>query len=277
MFNQAFQQASTSQSQLNHHRVNVRDCSIFYTQGGTASDAAPILFLHGWGISAEPYHEILQRLAQHHGLIAPDLPGFARSSYPNLIPDYDSYAKFLIAFLDVLHLQQVHLIGHSLGGGIALTLAALVPDRVKSLILLDSTGNPCISIPEVVPRRAVEMTAQFFLPHLKLKLIDIPQIFSYNLLCNTGNVIQALLLSLQADLKHLLPRVQAPCLLLWSQEDLTTPLTAAQEMAAKIPDSQLMTVEEGFHEWALWYPEKLVSIVLDFVHKVDRINHRLMR
>lgn len=265
-----FNQVSTLQSQMNNHHVDLKDCTIFYTQGGLKSDSTPILFLHGWGISAEPYHEILKLLAQQHALLAPDLPGFARSSYLKLIPDYDSYAKFLLSFLDTLNLQQVHLVGHSLGGGIAITLSALVPDRVKSLVLVDSTGIPSVSIPEIIPRRAIEMTAQLFLPRLKLKLVDIPQVFSSNLLFNTGNLIQALLLSLQVDLRHLLPRIKAPCLLLWSDKDLTTPLTAAQEMAAKIPDSRLTTVEEGYHEWGLWYPEKFTSIMLDFIHQFER-------
>lgn len=260
---------SMSQSQLDDYHVDLKDCSIFYTQGGSQSDSTPILFLHGWGISAEPYHEILKLLAQQHPVLAPDLPSFARSSYPKLIPDYDSYAKLLLSFLDTLNLQQVHLVGHSLGGGIAITLSALVPSRVRSLVLVDSTGIPSVSIPEIVPRRAIEMTAQLLLPRLKLKLVDIPKVFSYNLLFNTGNVIQALLLSLQVDLKHLLPKIKAPCLLLWSEKDLTTPLTAAQEMAARIPDSRLTTVEEGFHEWGLWYPEKFTSIMLDFIHRVE--------
>lgn len=257
-------------SPLVHHRVDLKDCSIFYKQGGQQPSSTPILFLHGWGISSEPYHEALELLAQHHTVLAPDLPSFARSSYRELIPDYDSYAKFVLSFLEALNLKQVHLVGHSLGGGIGITLLDLAPDRVKSLVLVDSTGIPSVSIPEIVPRRAIEMTAQISIPKLKLQLVDIPQAFSYNLLFNTGNVIQALLLSLQKDLRHLLPKIKAPCLLLWSEKDLTTPLTVAQEMAALIPDSRLVIVEEGWHEWVLWHPEKFTSIVLDFIRQVEQ-------
>jgi len=257
-------------SQLVDRRVDLKDCSIFYQQGGLKSSSTPILFLHGWGISAGPYQEVLELLAQQHALIAPDLPSFARSSYRNLIPDYDSYAKFLLSFLEALNLQQVHLVGHSIGGGIAITLSTLVPDKVSSLVLVDSTGIPSVSIPEIVPRRAIEMTAQISIPKLKLQLVDIPRVFSYNLLFNTGNVIQALLLSLYKDLRHLFPKIKAPCLLLWSEKDLTTPLTVAQEMAAMIPDSRLVTVEEGCHEWGLWHPEKFASLVLDFIHQVEQ-------
>ncbi|MER3432896.1 MAG: alpha/beta hydrolase [Leptolyngbya sp. ERB_1_1] len=233
----------------------------------------PILFLHGWGISTEPYQEVLERLAQVHPVFAPDLPSFARSSYDKLIPDYKSYAAFLVEFLDALDLEQVHIVGHSFGGGIAITIAALFPERVKSLSLLGSTGIPTVSIPEIISRRAAEMTAQLFLPKLELKLTTIPKVFTHNLLFNTANLLQALLLSLYGDLKHLLPSVQAPSLLLWSEKDLTKPLSIAQEMAATLPNSKLTMVPEGFHEWGLWYPEKFTSIVLEFTSQIEGQNY----
>ncbi|MDZ7953311.1 alpha/beta hydrolase [Nostoc sp. DedQUE09] len=257
-------------SQLTNHRVDLQDCTIFYQQSRLESSSIPILFLHGWGISTEPYQEVLKLLAQHHTIIAPDLPSFRRSTYSGLLPDYLSYSKCLLSFLKVLDLQQFHLVGHSLGGGIAITLSTLVPEKVRSVILVDSTGLPAPSIPEMIPRRAIEMTAQMFLPRRKLKLVDIPLIFSYNLLFNTGNLIQGLLISVYENINHLLPKITAPCLLLWSEKDLTTPLSNAQEMVASIPGSKLITVEEGFHEWGLWYPEKFTSLILDFICQLEQ-------
>lgn len=186
----------TALNQLSDRRVELKNCSIFYRQSKLILSSTPILFLHGWGISSQPYQEVLEFLAQQHTVIAPDLPSFARSSYPNLIPDYDSYAEFILSFLAALNLKQVHLAGHSLGGGIAITVATLIPEQVKSIILLDSTGVPSVTIPEIAVSRAIEMTAQISLPKLKLQFVDIPQAFTHNLLFNTGNVIQALLISL---------------------------------------------------------------------------------
>jgi len=257
-------------SQLTNHRVDLQDCTIFYQQSRLESSSIPILLLHGWGISTEPYQEALQLLAQHHSIIAPDLPSFARSPYSGLIPNYTSYSKFLVDFLEALDLPQVHVVGHSLGGGIAITLSALVPEKIRSVILVDSTGTTTPSLLEMIPRRAIEMTAQFFLPKLRLKLVDIPLVFSYNLLFNTGNVIQGLLISLSEDISHLLPKVQAPCLLLWSVKDLTTPLSNAQKMADMVPNAKLIVVEEGLHEWGLWYPEKLTSFILDFIRQLEQ-------
>lgn len=257
------------ESTLIDRQVDLFDCRIFYKQGGTRSTATPILFLHGWGISTEPYQEVLELIAQQHYVIAPDLPSFARSNYSDLIADYETYAKLLVSFLDALNLEQVHLVGHSIGGGISIAMNSIAIDRVKSLVLVGSTGVPKVSFPEIVPIRAIEMTAQISLPKLKLQLVDIPRVFSQNFLFNTGNVIQALLLSLEKDLRPLLPLIKAPCLLLWSEKDLTMPLTCGREMAALIPDSVLVTVEEGYHEWGLWHPEKFTSIVLKFVQQVE--------
>lgn len=254
--------------------IELKHCRIFYQQSRSQANLTPILFLHGWGISTEPYREILELTAQQHSVIAPDLPSFARSPYPYLIADYEGYARFLLEFLEALNLQQVHLVGHSLGGGIAIQLATLAPKNVKSLLLVDSTGLPSASIPEMIPRRALEMTTQLSPTKFYLQFIDIPQVFTRNLFFNTGNVIQTLLLSLHGNLRPLLPQIQAPCLLVWSQQDLTTPLDLAQEMVALIPNAELMTVEEGRHEWGLWNPEKFTSIMLDFVHQIDRAEHQ---
>lgn len=256
-------------SKLVERRIVLENCSIFYRQSEPKSSLIPILFLHGWGISTEPYQEVLELIAQERTVIAPDLPSFARSSYPHLIPDYDTYAKLILEFIEALNLEQVHIIGHSLGGGIAITLDTMIPDKVKSIVLLGSTGVPSVSLPEIALRRAIEMTVQISIPKLKLQFVDIPQVFSQNLLFNTGNVIQALLISLYKDLRHLLPKIQASCLVLWSKQDLTTPLSAAQEMISLIPNSRLIVVEEGCHEWGLWHPEKLVSIALDFIRQTD--------
>lgn len=254
-----------TQSKLQKNVIEFKEYRIFYQYSGLQPGVTPILFLHGWGISTEPYNHILNLFAQQHPIIAVDLPGFAQSSYSNFIPDYETYAKLLVNFIEALGLESVHLVGHSLGGGISIVLANLIPQKISSIVLVDSTGAPELSIPEVAVRRAIEMTAQMSISNFDLQLYEIPKVFSNNLLFNTGNVLQALLISLVKSLRHYMPTIAAPCLLLWSEKDLTTPLSAAHEMATLIPNARLKIVEEGYHEWALWYPEEFTAIVLEFV------------
>ena len=251
------------------NNVQLRKCNLFYRRSEYSPDQTPLLFLHGWGISTDPYYEVLSLLADQHSVIAPDLPSFAKSRSPELLQDYDSYATILIEFIERLSLKSVHLAGHSLGGGISIALASRIPDRIKSVTLIDSTGLPAGSVPEVLVRRAIEMPVQISLPKFKLQFVDIPQAFLFNLAFNFPNVLQALLISLQEDLSDRLPQIKAPSLVLWSEKDLTTLLPLGQRMAKLIPNAQFVSVEEGFHEWGLIYPEKLTLQILKFITQVE--------
>lgn len=260
------------QNSLRVCQISLQDKPLTYRQAGNPGDRVPVLFLHGWGISGEPYYEILQLLAQDYPVLAPDLPGFAGSGEFGLIQTYSDYAELLLAWLQKLGIEQVHLVGHSLGGGIAITLAALAPSLVQSLVLVDSTGVPNGSVSEVLMRRAIEMPLQISLSKFYLQMVEIPRVFGPNLLFNLPNLLQALVLSLETDLRAYLAQIQAPCLLLWSRKDLTTPLTSGLTCHQQIAQSRLVTLEEGYHEWALLYPEKLVGLILDFIRQVEPIS-----
>lgn len=255
--------------QFRQQKMTICGGDLFYQQSGDCSDT-PIVFLHGWGISADPYREVLHHLAKHRSVIAPDLPTFARSQSGEFIPTYERYAERVLELVDRLGLKRIHLMGHSLGGGIAAALAALAPARIASLVLVNSTGVPVGSIPEVLLRRAIEMPLQISLPKLKLQLIDIPQVFIHNLLFNTDNVLQGLLLSLEGDLRSQMAQISAPCLLLWSEKDFTTPLSVTKEFLKSIPNATLVKVEEGYHEWVLLYPEKFSAIVTRYLQGIEK-------
>jgi pimeloyl-ACP methyl ester carboxylesterase len=261
-----------SSSLLVTKQIDLGNYQIFYKQGGTQFDSTPLLFIHGWGISTEPYQELLDLLAQRYFLIAPDLPGSADSKSTEPLEDYQSYAQCLLLLLDALNIEKAHVIGHSLGGGIAIMMAALAPHRIQSLVLANSTISPTGSLVEVLLRRMVEISAQFSPAKLKLQLITIPQALLHNLLFNTHHFIHSLKLVLQKDLTTLLSLVQAPCLLLWSERDLTTPMAVAQKITERIQSTKLVTITEGFHEWFLLHPEESVEIISNFINEIELIS-----
>lgn len=80
----------------------------------------------GWAVSTEPYLESLSRLAQNYKVIAPDLPGFGRSQTQKTFKSYRDYADLLASFINELNLPKIHLLGHSMGGAIAIILANLL-------------------------------------------------------------------------------------------------------------------------------------------------------
>lgn len=107
---------------------------------GTEPTGHAVLFVHGLMSSASTWTEQAHRLAPRHRVIAPDLFGHGESAKP--VGDYSlsAHAASLRDLLDVLDIPAVTVVGHSLGGGVALQLAYLFPDRVDALVLVSSGG-----------------------------------------------------------------------------------------------------------------------------------------
>jgi len=109
--------------------VQIDSKKIRYIDSGSG---IPLVFIHGFGSSIFSWRKNLEPIAKHHRVCALDLPGFGYSDKP-LDADYsiDAYADFIIQFMDQLQIKQAILVGHSLGGGIALLTSLKYPSRVR--------------------------------------------------------------------------------------------------------------------------------------------------
>jgi pimeloyl-ACP methyl ester carboxylesterase len=106
---------------------------LHYTSAG---QGPPTLLIHGLGGFAESWRETLAALEPHARVIAVDLPGFGQSAKPRRAYTLDFFARVVEGFLDALDVERVRLVGHSLGGGVALAFALAAPERVERLALL---------------------------------------------------------------------------------------------------------------------------------------------
>jgi pimeloyl-ACP methyl ester carboxylesterase len=110
---------------------------------------APIVLLHGWMDVAASYQFVVDALAANHYVIAPDWRGYGRtrgSADPAHAPDHYGFADYL-ADLDFLldHYapeQPVNLVGHSMGGNVAMVYAGVRPERIRRLVNLEGFGMP---------------------------------------------------------------------------------------------------------------------------------------
>lgn len=119
-----------------------------YASGDPAAET--VLFLHGSGPGAtglSNWERIIEDLAGRFHCVAPDMVGFGDSSHPlqpprGMGPFNELRARAMLALLDELGLEKVHVVGNSMGGQLALILALDHPDRVDKMLLMGSGGAP---------------------------------------------------------------------------------------------------------------------------------------
>jgi len=104
--------------------------------------APPLLALHGWLDNAGSYAYLAPLLAGRCRVIALDLPGHGHSDHlpPGAQYHFVDYVRHVLGAIDALELEHFHLMGHSLGAGIASLVAAAKPDRIGRLLLIEGLG-----------------------------------------------------------------------------------------------------------------------------------------
>ena len=116
--------------------IQVNGAKVALRRGGKGE---PLLFLHGAdGLTEWP--AILDDLARDYDVIVPDLPGFGHSPCPEWIDDVSDVAYFYLDLIDVLKLDNVRIVGHSLGGWTALEIAIRSCEHIRALALIAPAG-----------------------------------------------------------------------------------------------------------------------------------------
>jgi len=101
-----------------------------------------VLFLHGFALDARAWQAQQESLSDRHRTLAVDLPGFGRT--PATLPPGTSVTRAVLGALDALHIDRVHVVGHSLGGALAVDFALAFPHRTRTLVLVSAVvrGRP---------------------------------------------------------------------------------------------------------------------------------------
>jgi pimeloyl-ACP methyl ester carboxylesterase len=103
-------------------------------------DGPPVVLIHGITSSSRTWAEVMPALAEHYTVIAPDLLGHGRSAKPRGDYSLGAYASGLRDLLAFIGIPKATIVGHSLGGGIAMQFAYQFPQRLDRLVLVDSGG-----------------------------------------------------------------------------------------------------------------------------------------
>lgn len=246
----------------------------------------PLLLIHGFNLDWHTWMANIDVLAKHRKVYAPDLWGQGFSTRAPLDYGYELFTEQVGLFMDAFGIERADLIGHSMGAGTSITFSLKHSNRVRKLILTDSTG-----IPFPLPFRA----KVFSLPLLPEILQSLPTNFVrrknlhdfwfYNKDMLTESVFgkltlsqkiqgstKALLTILRKDFFHTLEEeigklgtLEIPTLIVWGRQDRSLPLSSAETMHRLIPGSELETLDQAGHLSNFDQADRFNRLVIDFL------------
>jgi len=230
-----------------------------------------VIVMHGWGCKASTVQVLADAaVAPSTTVYNLDLPGFGSSQEPPADWGVYDYAHFIEKFADWLGLEHPVLIGHSYGGRIAIVYASERP--VDKLILVDSAG--------IKPHRSLKYYFKVYTFKAAKRIL--PLLFGSkkggeiinNMRGKAGSadykaaspVMRRIMsTSVNQDLKHLMPLIEAPTLLIWGEKDTATPLRDAKTMEKLIPDAGLVLYEGCGHYSFLERPGQTAAVIKNFL------------
>lgn len=245
--------------------------------------AEPVILVHGLGnAGARDWAQVIPALAGTYDVYALDLPGFGASDKGNHLYSPSNYVRVLDAIFGERLKRPANLVGHSMGGVVALAYAAAYPDRVRRLVVADVAGVLHRSVygeflGRAMAERAVgadstwhDMLAKLItsqaenLPAKGVMSIEQPQV-RQRLLRGDPFTIAALAL-VEHDLSRALRAIKAPTLVLWSSDDKVAPPRTGQVLASLIPGARLASLGEAGHAPQVSEPARFNNLLLDELH-----------
>lgn len=249
--------------------VEIDGLKIEYTEKG---EGTPILLLHGWGSSFDVYKGITEALCDRCRVVAVNFPGCGNSETMKEPWTLEDYCNFVLKFMKSVNLENPILFGHSHGGRVTLKMAAEGMVNPPKIVLLDSAGL----IPKKTARQ--KFRAKSFKIIKRVLTLPVIKNFSGNLLDKARRhygsadynaapeVLRKTLVSLvNTDLRDIIGNIKCPTLLIWGDNDTSTPLADAKIIESLIPDAGLCVLEGTGHYSFCEKPYQAHAILRSFI------------
>ena len=238
-----------------------------------AGEGRPLLILHGWGSSSDSWVKVAELIAEKgYAVIAPDLPGFGKTSAPSAVWGVEEYADFVNDFAQKLGLRKFILTGHSFGGQMAIQFAVQHPEKAEKLVLLAAAAVRCT--PGVAKKlvMAVAKSVSFLLYLVpfedlrhNIKNALYMAIRRPDYMKTQGIMRDVFKKVITQDLTAKFSKISVPTLIIWGDKDEMTPVQDAYLMDELIPNSKLEVIEGGKHALNFQMPEKLSVSITQFL------------
>ncbi len=272
---------------LSPRTIQIKGNTIFYVVKG---EGEPLLLIHGYGAGSWVWEKQIDILSRNYKVYALDIIGYGYSDRPRIEYTPETYIHFLRDFMDGLEIEKATLIGNSMGGGIAWAGAALFPERVKKLILIDCVPPDVLNQVRNESFRALAVIKNIpFLPYLVISsrnknsirrvlqecLFD-RRLISPALLDRQWELIRfkGSAWVLYSTLKHAkdtskmggyLSLINHPTLLIWGEQDLVFAPSVGESLHQAIKGSKLHIIKRSGHIPMWETPEEVNQVILAFL------------
>ena len=203
--------------------------------------------LHGGANDWTEWRCNINALAEHYRIYALDLPGYGLSQSWKSSYTYAELVDFTRHFADALELEHMHLVGHSLGGRVCLDFAFNYPERVNSIVLVDSCGLAKMSALGMLVG-----TVWWIVRHLVPQVRTYPQVREESVSNHDRHYLSYL------------PSIHTPTLIVWGEKDIYFPVKHAYRAHSLLPNSWLEVFPDCGHAPQRGNPELFNRLVLDF-------------
>jgi pimeloyl-ACP methyl ester carboxylesterase len=247
-------------------------------------DAPPLLLLHGGAANSHWWDWVAPRLAGDFRVLAPDFPGHGKSEWPRP-PRYrmQDFARAVVGFADGLGIRRLDLVGHSMGGKVAMLLAARHVRRVRSLVVVD--GTPNISADGLAEMRRIgarglrrflsrQTAARVFRlipPETVAPPARLRALAAYSTRhrghgrWGIGPDREFFVHVIPQVAWPLLPRIACPTLILRAERSSILDRRTAQAMRRAIPRSTLCETRDTYHHLILERPDEVARLIREFL------------
>jgi 2-hydroxy-6-oxonona-2,4-dienedioate hydrolase len=251
-----------------HYEIKQVDKFRFIEEG----EGQPLVLLHGLFGALSNFVDLVEYFKKHYKVVVPMLPLFELDI---LHTSVGGLAKFVNRFIEARNYRNVHLLGNSLGGHVALIYVLKNPERIKSIILTGSSGLFESAMGDTYPKRGdydyikkkTELT--FYDPKIASKeLVD----EVYEIINNRIKAIKIIALAKSAIRNNLgeeLNQIKQPTLLIWGSNDSITPPFVGREFQRLIPHSELHFIDKCGHAPMVEVPAEFNDILHQFLTKLN--------
>lgn len=249
--------------------IHIGDMALAYQVTGEGSQA--VIVMHGWGCRADTVRVLADAATTPATTVYNlDMPGFGNSTEPPEPWGVADYADFVERFMAAEGIEHPVLIGHSFGGRVAIVLAAR--GVASKLILVDAAG--------VKPRRSLGYYIKVYSFKTARRLAVLlagkkrggaivermrRRAGSADYSSSSPMMRRVMSRVVNEDLRHMMPDIKVPTLLIWGEKDTATPLADARIMERLIPDAGLVVYPGASHYSFLDRPAQTVAIVRSFL------------